>query len=168
MALYRNISTREFYYQVTAADMNPNQTMHGGVIMTYMDDATGTCCHSWANQGKTDRQHGKKVFTAAFHDIRFLQSPLLDDLIRFTATIIDTGSSSMDAVVYGEIVPEQGPAILAAIGFVTYVAVHPDGSKAQVPPLAKSTETACQYARIAEQIRQQSKTLTTAIKALND
>ncbi len=69
MALYRNISTREFYYQVTAADMNPNQTMHGGVIMTYMDDATGTCCHSWANQGSTARKSSPPLSTTfAFYN----------------------------------------------------------------------------------------------------
>ncbi|MFP5527904.1 acyl-CoA thioesterase [Peptococcus simiae] len=158
MSIHQNLSSKAYLYQVQPENLNPNHTMHGGHIVTYMDDTAGTCCYDWVlTYG--DYGEGFQIFTAAIHDIRFFKAPQPGDLLRFTASIIRTGRSAMDTIIYCEIIPETDPPQLAAIGFMTYVCLRPDGSKARVPALSPRGAAGETLAQLAEKINSHSKAL---------
>lgn len=158
MSIHHNLSSKAYLYQVQLENLNPNNTMHGGHIVTYMDDTAGTCCYDWVlNYG--DYGEDFQIFTAAIHDIRFFKAPQPGDLLRFTASIIRTGRSAMDTIIYCEIIPETDPPQLAALGFMTYVCLLADGTKARVPALSPRGAAGEALAQRAEKINSHSKAL---------
>jgi acyl-CoA hydrolase len=72
---------------MTAADVNLYGTVHGGVIMKFVDDAAGAVAA---------RHSGGNALTAAIDEIVFMAPVRVGDLVHAHAQINWTGSSSME------------------------------------------------------------------------
>src|SRR5215471_4536184 len=72
---------------MTAADVNLYGTVHGGVIMKFVDDAAGAAAA---------RHSGGNAVTAAIDEIVFEEPVRVGDLVHAHAQINWTGRSSME------------------------------------------------------------------------
>lgn len=144
MNIYRNMTTHEFCYQVQKNQMNPFHTMHGGEITKLIDDTAGTCCHMWCSG---------RVSTAAFHHVRMLHPLYCDDHVRFIATIIHTGKTSLTAICYVlQDNPNEKP-LLCAFALCTFVSMLNDTETQSVPPLPIKDATARKMSDLAIKVK---------------
>ncbi len=76
------------YIRVPATCQNSNiwGTLHGGFIMTQIDNASGVIASHYANQ---------KVLTAGIKEIKFHHPVKLDDMLLVYAEVVKTGRSSI-------------------------------------------------------------------------
>ena len=72
---------------MTAVDVNLYGTVHGGVVMKFMDDTAGAVAA---------RHSGGQVLTAAIDEIAFLQPVRVGDLVHAHAQVNWVGTTSME------------------------------------------------------------------------
>ncbi|GAA2897931.1 acyl-CoA thioesterase [Actinoplanes cyaneus] len=116
---------------MTAVDVNLYGTVHGGVLMKFLDDVAGAAAA---------RHSGGTAVTAAIDEILFLEPVRVGDLVHAYAQVNWTGTSSMEVGV--KLVAERwdavGPAIRVGTAYLVFVAVDVAGSPRPVPPVVPS------------------------------
>lgn len=108
-------------------DVNPAGDIFGGWIMAHVDVAGGIPAH---------RRARGRVATVAVNSFVFKQPVSVGDLLSFYARIVRVGRTSItvDVEVYAERNPADPVVVKVTEAVLTYVALHPDGSKREVPP----------------------------------
>jgi acyl-CoA hydrolase len=118
---------------MTAVDVNLYGTVHGGVIMKFMDDVAGACAA---------RHSAGTAVTAAIDEIAFLEPIRIGDLVHAHAQVNWTGTTSMEVGV--RLVAErwdraEGQPIDAATAYLVFVAVDADGKPREVRRVVPET-----------------------------
>ncbi len=114
---------------MTAVDVNLYGTVHGGVLMKFVDDVAGA---------SAARHSGGTAVTAAIDEIVFAEPVRVGDLVHAYAQVNWTGSSSMEVgvKVTAERWDEIDPApITVATAYLVFVAVDVAGHPRNVPPV---------------------------------
>ncbi|GIF07173.1 acyl-CoA thioesterase [Actinoplanes siamensis] len=113
---------------MTAVDVNLYGTVHGGVLMKFVDDVAGAAAA---------RHSGGTAVTAAIDEIVFLEPVRVGDLVHAYAQVNWTGTSSMEVgvKVTGERWDAVGDPIRVATAYLVFVAVDVAGNPRPVPPV---------------------------------
>lgn len=111
---------------MTAADVNLYGTVHGGVIMKFVDEVAGAAAA---------RHCGGTAVTAAIDQILFLEPVRVGDLVHASAQVNWTGTSSMEVGV--QVSAErwdtaEGQPVRVATAYLVFVAVDADGRPRRV------------------------------------
>ncbi|GGN28038.1 acyl-CoA hydrolase [Actinoplanes campanulatus] len=114
---------------MTAVDVNLYGTVHGGVLMKFVDDVAGAAAA---------RHSGGTAVTAAIDEIVFLEPVRVGDLVHAYAQVNWTGTSSMEVGV--KLAAERWDAVGAvplpvATAYLVFVAVDSAGHPRSVPPV---------------------------------
>ena len=118
---------------MTAIDVNLYGTVHGGVLMKFVDDVAGA---------SAARHSGGTAVTAAIDEIVFLEPVRVGDLVHAHAQVNWTGSTSMEVGVkvsaerWDTAVDEP---ITVATAYLVFVAVDVAGGPRAVPPVLPQT-----------------------------
>jgi acyl-CoA hydrolase len=114
---------------MTAIEVNLYGTVHGGVLMKFVDDVAGA---------SAARHSGGTAVTAAIDEIVFLEPVRVGDLVHAHAQVNWTGSSSMEVGVkvsaerWDTAVDEP---LTVATAYLVFVAVDVAGGPRPVPPV---------------------------------
>nr|BFE65227.1 acyl-CoA thioesterase [Dactylosporangium thailandense] len=113
---------------MTAVDVNLYGTVHGGVIMKFIDDVAGAAAA---------RHSGGTAVTASIDEIAFLEPLRVGDLVHAFAQVNWTGTSSMEVGVRLEaerwdVVSEADPLVVAT-AYLVFVAIDAEGKPRPVP-----------------------------------
>src|SRR4051794_30846485 len=114
---------------MTAVDVNLYGTVHGGVIMKFVDDVAGAAAA---------RHCGGRAVTAAIDEIVFAEPVRVGDLVHAHAQVNWTGQSSME--VGCRVVAERwdiadSEPLRVATAFLVFVAVDASGTPHAVRPV---------------------------------
>jgi acyl-CoA hydrolase len=117
---------------MTAVDVNLYGTVHGGVLMKFVDDVAGA---------SAARHSGGTAVTAAIDEIIFVEPVRVGDLVHAYAQVNWTGSSSMEVGV--KVTAERWDMVgteplTVATAYLVFVAVDVDGHPRSVPPVVPS------------------------------
>ncbi len=129
---------------MTAVDVNLYGTVHGGVIMKFVDDVAGAAAA---------RHSGGTAVTAAIDEIAFLEPIRVGDLVHAAAQVNWTGQTSMEVGV--RLVAERWDLadtepIVVATAYLVFVGVDADGGPRQVPAVVPDSAENEQRWREAE------------------
>jgi acyl-CoA hydrolase len=118
---------------MTAIDVNLYGTVHGGVLMKFVDDVAGA---------SAARHSGGTAVTAAIDEIIFREPVRVGDLVHAHAQVNWTGSSSMEVGV--KVSAERWDTAIdepltVATAYLVFVAVDVAGGPRQVPPVLPLT-----------------------------
>ena len=119
---------------MTVIDTNLLGTVHGGVVMKFVDDVAGAVAA---------RHSGGPAVTVAMDEMLFVTPVRVGDLVHGSAQVNWTGRSSMEVGVRvtAERWDEAGvPAVRVATAYLAFVAVDAEGNPRLVPPLELETE----------------------------
>ncbi|WP_242613765.1 acyl-CoA thioesterase [Herbihabitans rhizosphaerae] len=120
---------------MTSLDVNLLGTVHGGVVMKLVDDVAGAVAQ---------RHSGGPAVTAAVDGMTFLEPVRVGDLVHAHAQVNWAGRTSMEVGVRVVAEPwdQAGvPPKHVATAYLVFVAVKPDGSPREVPPVVAETES---------------------------
>jgi acyl-CoA hydrolase len=114
---------------MTATDVNLYGTVHGGVLMKFVDDVAGAAAA---------RHSGGTAVTAAIDEIVFAEPVRVGDLVHAYAQVNWTGSTSMEVGV--KLAAERwdtagGVPVTVATAYLVFVAVDVSGHPRHVPPV---------------------------------
>jgi acyl-CoA hydrolase len=114
---------------MTAIDVNLYGTVHGGVLMKFVDDVAGAAAA---------RHTGGTAVTAAIDEIVFVEPVRVGDLVHASAQVNWTGSTSMEVGV--NVSAERwdtagGERLTVATAYLVFVAVDVSGNPRHVPPV---------------------------------
>ena len=129
MSESKSIKTRQVFPQ----DTNHHHTMFGGTLMSNVDEISAITAMKHSNS---------QVVTASTDSIDFLMPIKTGDIVAFEAIISYAGSSSMEVCV--QIFIEdvfKNERHLAALSFLTFVALDDEGKPHKVPKVYPETET---------------------------
>ncbi len=118
---------------VLPGDTNMHNTMFGGLLMKHIDETAAISA----------RRHSKcPVVTASNDGVHFHRPIQNDDIVRLESFVCSVGRTSME--VFIKITTEHsntGGIELAAISYLTFVALNESGRPTEVPlPVPHSTE----------------------------
>jgi len=118
---------------MTAVDVNLYGTVHGGVLMKFVDDVAGAVAA---------RHSGGTAVTAAIDEIVFVEPVRVGDLITAYAQVNWTGSTSMEVGV--RVVAERwdvvgGEPVPVATAYLVFVAIDAHGEPRPVRPVRPET-----------------------------
>lgn len=118
---------------MTAVDVNLYGTVHGGVLMKFVDDVAGAAAA---------RHSGGTAVTAAIDEIVFSEPVRVGDLVHAHAQVNWSGHSSMEVGV--RVVAErwdsaEGEAVPVATAYLVFVAVDSSGAPRPVRPVLPET-----------------------------
>ncbi|QEG22689.1 putative acyl-CoA thioester hydrolase [Mariniblastus fucicola] len=118
---------------VLPGDTNMHNTMFGGLLMKHIDETAAISA----------RRHSKcPVVTASNDGVHFHRPIQNDDIVKLESFVCSVGRTSME--VFIKISTEQshtGDVELAAISYLTFVALGDDGKPTEVPlPVPDSDE----------------------------
>lgn len=117
---------------VLPGDTNMHNTMFGGLLMKHIDETAAISA----------RRHCKcPVVTASNDGVHFHQPIQNDDIVRLESFVCSVGRTSME--VFIKISTEHsntGAVDLAAISYLTFVALGKDGKPTEVPLPVPQTE----------------------------
>jgi acyl-CoA hydrolase len=118
---------------MTAVDVNLYGTVHGGVLMKFVDDVAGAAAA---------RHCGGTAVTAAIDEIVFSEPVRVGDLIHAHAQVNWTGNTSMEVGV--RVVAErwdtaEDEPVLVATAYLVFVGVDVSGSPREVRPVLPET-----------------------------
>ncbi|WP_203657922.1 acyl-CoA thioesterase [Actinocatenispora rupis] len=118
---------------MATTDVNLYGTVHGGVIMKFLDDAAGAAAA---------RHSGGNAVTAAIDEIVFAAPVRVGDLVHAHATVNWTGSSSMEVGV--RVVAERWDTagtdpVEVATAYLVFVGVDVDNRPRRIPPVLPET-----------------------------
>lgn len=125
-------SAVEMNMLVMPNDANPNGTIFGGVVMSWVD-----MCAAMVAQ----RHSGKNAVTVHIDDISFLAPIKIGDHIKVMGQVNYTGKSSM--VIGVKVMshnPKTGEERHTTTAYLTFVALDDIGRPTSVIPVAPSTE----------------------------
>ncbi|MCI0690259.1 MAG: acyl-CoA thioesterase [Sporichthyaceae bacterium] len=115
-------------------DVNLLGTVHGGVIMKFVDEVAGAVAQ---------RHSGGPAVTASMDEMAFLEPVHVGDLVHAHAQVNWTGRTSMEVGVRVLAEPwnEAGvPPTRVATAYLVFVAVDADGKPRPLPPVAPETD----------------------------
>jgi acyl-CoA hydrolase len=118
---------------MSAVDVNLYGTVHGGVLMKFVDDVAGAAAA---------RHSGGTAVTAAIDEIVFVEPVRVGDLVHAYAQVNWTGSTSMEVGV--KLTAERwdvvgGEGLTVATAYLVFVAVDVAGNPRPVPPVVPET-----------------------------
>jgi len=150
-------SATEMVQVVLPNDANPLGFILGGTVMHLIDIAGAIACH---------RHTRSLLVTAAVDDLQFLHSIKVGDLIILKARVTCVFTTSLEVRV--DVFSEEtltGNRQLTSTAFLTFVAIHRDGSRITVPPLIVETDEerrVCEaaYARRAARLKRKAEATT--------
>jgi acyl-CoA hydrolase len=119
---------------MTVVDTNLLGSVHGGVVMKFVDDVAGAVAA---------RHSGGPAVTVAMDEMLFLTPVRVGDLVHASAQVNWTGRSSMEVGVrvLAERWDEAGvPPMRVATAYLAFVAVELDGAPRAVPGLVLETD----------------------------
>jgi acyl-CoA hydrolase len=119
---------------MTVVDTNLLGSVHGGVVMKFVDDVAGAVAA---------RHSGGPAVTVAMDEMLFLTPVRVGDLVHASAQVNWTGRSSMEVGVrvLAERWDEAGvPPMRVATAYLAFVAVDVDGAPRAVPELVLETD----------------------------
>ncbi|TDD72973.1 acyl-CoA thioesterase [Jiangella aurantiaca] len=118
---------------MTALDTNLLGTVHGGVIMKLVDDVAGAVAQ---------RHAGGPAVTASMDEMTFLEPVHVGNLVHAHARVNWTGRTSMEVGVRVVAEPwnEVKPPTPVATAYLVFVALGPDGTPREVPPVIPETD----------------------------
>lgn len=142
-----SISATTLSQIMTAAETNLYGTVHGGVIMKFVDDVAGACA---------GRHSGGPAVTAFMDEMSFLTPVRVGDLVHASAQVNWTGRTSLEigVRVEAERWNESTPATHVASAYLVFVAVDAAGRARPVPPVLPDTPEATRRWAEAEIRRQ--------------
>lgn len=114
---------------MTAVDVNLYGTVHGGVVMKFIDDVAGAVAA---------RHCGGTAVTAAIDEIVFAEPIRVGDLVHAHAQVNWTGSTSLEvgvAVVAERWDTAGATPVTVATAYLVFVAVDANGRPRPVPPV---------------------------------
>jgi len=119
---------------MSVVDTNLLGTVHGGVVMKFVDDVAGAVAA---------RHSGGAAVTVAMDEMLFLTPVRVGDLVHASAQVNWTGRSSMEIGV--RVVAERWdqagvPPTRVATAYLAFVAVDADGTPRLVPELALESD----------------------------
>jgi acyl-CoA thioesterase YciA len=110
------------------SDVNHAGDVFGGWVMAQVDIAGGICAHR--------RAHGR-VATVAVNAFQFKQPIAVGDVLSFYCEVLKVGRTSITIGVQAFATHYPYPAdpfsVKVTEAVLTFVALHPDGSKREVP-----------------------------------
>ncbi|AVT41749.1 acyl-CoA thioesterase [Plantactinospora sp. BB1] len=144
---------------MTAVDVNLYGTVHGGVLMKFVDDVAGA---------SAARHSGGTAVTAAIDEIVFAEPVRVGDLVHAHAQVNWTGQTSMEVGV--RVVAERWDSaedapILVATAYLVFVGVDVAGNPRPVRPVLPETPTDERRFREAEIRREHRLARRRAIQA---
>jgi acyl-CoA thioesterase YciA len=115
------------------ADVNPQGTIFGGVILSYIDQAGAI-----GARREVVLAGGKQPFlvTAAINRVEFRQPVLVGDVVRFLTQLVRMGKTSITMHVHVE-AERDGHVLPVTDAELVYVGIDPAGGRKPVPLLAK-------------------------------
>lgn len=119
---------------MTNADTNLLGTVHGGVVMKFVDDVAGAVAA---------RHSGGPAVTVAMDEMVFITPVRVGDLVQAHAQVNWTGRSSMEVGVrvLAERWDEAGaPPTRVATAYLAFVAVDAQGRRREVPQVLLETD----------------------------
>lgn len=119
---------------MTVVDTNLLGSVHGGVVMKFVDDVAGAVAA---------RHSSGAAVTVAMDEMLFLTPVRIGDLVHASAQVNWTGRSSMEVGVrvMAERWDEAGvPPVRVATAYLAFVAVDVDGAPRAVPSLVLETD----------------------------
>ncbi|TDM13935.1 acyl-CoA thioesterase [Macrococcus bovicus] len=111
--------------QVFPSDTNHHNTLFGGKLMAMIDDVASIAA---------TRHCGHSVVTASTDSVDFVKPIRPGDIVSLVALVTYTGNSSME--VFTKVIAEnilEGRKELAAVSFLTFVALDVHNQPVQVP-----------------------------------
>lgn len=111
--------------QVFPSDTNHHNTLFGGKLMAMIDDVASIAA---------TRHCGHSVVTASTDSVDFVKPIRPGDIVSLVALVTYTGNSSME--VFTKVIAEntlEGRKELAAVSFLTFVALDAHNQPVQVP-----------------------------------
>jgi acyl-CoA hydrolase len=130
---------------MTAIDVNLYGTVHGGVIVKFIDDVAGAVAA---------RHTGGTAVTAAIDEIVFEQPVRVGDLVHAQAQVNWTGNTSLEigcrvvAEPWDE--PLEEDPVVVATAYLVFVAIDAEGKPRPVPPVLPGDPVDVQRFREAE------------------
>lgn len=128
--------------QVFPQDTNHLGTLFGGTMMANIDEIAAICAKKHANQ---------TVVTASTDSVDFLKPIRNGDILTYIAMVTYAGSSSMEICV--QIMIEDIPnnrQELAALSYLTFVALDEQGKPTEIPAIYPETEAEKWFHQTAE------------------
>ncbi len=118
---------------MSAHDTNLLGTVHGGVVMKLVDDAAGAAA---------GRHSEGPAVTGAMDEMAFLNPVRVGDLLKVSAQVNWTGTTSMEigVRVVAERWNESGPGEQVASAYLVFVAVDAEGRPRPVPQVLPETD----------------------------
>ncbi|WP_437272591.1 acyl-CoA thioesterase [Staphylococcus succinus] len=129
MSEARSIKTRQVFPQ----DTNHHHTMFGGMLMANIDEISAITAMKHSNA---------QVVTASTDSVDFLKPIKTGDIVSYEAMVSYAGKSSMEVCV--QIIIEdvfEDERHLAALSFLTFVALDQEGKPKEVPQVYPETKT---------------------------
>jgi len=117
---------------ILPSDANPLNAAFGGRVMEWIDICAGIAAGRHCRQG---------VVTASMDDLHFHAPIRVGWVVTLRARVLAAFHTSMEVgvTVHAENML-TGVHHLTTSALLTFVAIHPDGTKAQVPPLLLETD----------------------------
>ncbi|MGW7908528.1 acyl-CoA thioesterase [Staphylococcus pseudoxylosus] len=129
MSESRSVKERQVFPQ----DTNHLHTMFGGMLMANVDEISAITATKHSNS---------QVVTASTDSVDFLKPIKTGDIVSYEAVVSYAGQSSMEVCV--QIIIEdiiRNERHLAALSFLTFVALDEDGKPQEVPQVYPETQT---------------------------
>ncbi|PTI45206.1 acyl-CoA thioesterase [Staphylococcus xylosus] len=129
MSASRSVKERQVFPQ----DTNHLHTMFGGMLMANVDEISAITATKHSNS---------QVVTASTDSVDFLKPIKTGDIVSYEAMVSYAGQSSMEVCV--QIIIEdiiRNERHLAALSFLTFVALDEDGKPQEVPQVYPETQT---------------------------
>lgn len=129
MSESRSVKERQVFPQ----DTNHLNTMFGGMLMANVDEISAITATKHSNS---------QVVTASTDSVDFLKPIKTGDIVSYEAMVSYAGQSSMEVCV--QIIIEdiiRNERHLAALSFLTFVALDEDGKPQEVPQVYPETQT---------------------------
>jgi acyl-CoA hydrolase len=140
-------------------DVNYGGKVHGGVVMKWIDQAGYAAAVGWS---------GRYCVTVAVGGIRFVAPVRISDLVTVSATLVRTGTTSMQfAVEVRARDPMGGESRLCTHCIIVFVALDAvEGQPVAVPPWTPSSEEDRHLSEYAEKVMALSKGIEDTVARL--
>lgn len=117
---------------VLPGDINTHNTLFGGLLMQYIDEVAAVAAK---------RHTQREVVTAAIDEVHFHQPILKGNIITLEAYVSSVGNTSVEVFVkiWTED-PQRKCKSIAALSFLTFVALDDEGRPTEVPDVYPETD----------------------------
>ena len=107
----------EFRYLVCAPHLNAHGTLHGGVLLRWIDEAAGMMSRKLTN---------RVCVTRVLSDVDFVSKATLGDIVRLSVCLDATGKTSLRFTV--DVCEDISERKIATVGKIVFVAIDHKGN----------------------------------------